>query len=359
VTELLQQHRVLICAGTGGVGKTSMAASLGVLAAQSGLRTLVLTIDPALRLAQALGIDSQAGVEVAVPGVERLWASMIDPRREFDEFVLGSLDKGMAKGLLNNRLYQQLVSNLSGSQEFTSLVRLLVSVRSKQYDLVILDTPPSQNAVDFLLAPERLYALFQESVIGWFSDVGGAKSFMQRTLHRGTRVVTAALEAVTGSTFIHELKDFFSHISLLQDKVARVSSEVRNLLRDSQTGFILVTGFDESKLKEALEFEKDLHQQQLRLKCVIVNRWFPEWSVNDSRWPVSWDEDRDFQRLKEFYGQFAEFFRGRQVTFEQFVAQLGNGVPVIKLPDFKNNVQGLEDLRQVAAIIVEKWRSVK
>src|SRR4051812_7154310 len=101
---LLKKHRVLICAGTGGVGKTSLSASLGVLAASQGLRTLVLTIDPAQRLAQALGIESKPGEDVKVPGVKNLSAAMIDPRKEFDEFVLGSVDKGIAKGLFNNRL---------------------------------------------------------------------------------------------------------------------------------------------------------------------------------------------------------------------------------------------------------------
>ncbi len=357
--EMLKSHRVLICAGTGGVGKTSMAASLGVLAAENGLRTLVLTIDPAQRLAQALGIESNPGEDVAVKGVAGLHASMIDPRREFDQFVLGSVTTGIAKELFNNRLYQQLVSNLNGSQEFTSLVRLLTAARSKDYDLIILDTPPTQNAVDFLKAPERLYALFQDSVIGWFSEAGNEQSFVRRTLNRGTRMVTSALESVTGSVFIHELKDFFSHIYHLQGKVAAISRDVNVLLHAKTTGFILVTGFDETKLKEALEFQHDLSAEKLHLCGVIVNRWFPEWSESVSRWPTHWDTDPEFIKLKEFYAQFAEFFKHRQVTYDRFETQLGGAVPVIKLPDFKNTVQGIEDLKQVADTIKDKWRLTK
>lgn len=356
---LLKSHRVIICAGTGGVGKTSLSASLGVLAAGAGLRTLVLTIDPAQRLAQALGIESKPGEEVPVSGVPNLSASMIDPRREFDQFVLGSVDKGVAKGLFNNRLYQQLVSNLNGSQEFTSLVRLLNAARSKSYDLVILDTPPTQNAVDFLKAPDRIYALFQDSVIGWFSQAEKEKGFIQRTFHRGTRLVTSALERVTGNVFIHELKDFFSHIYHLQSKVAKVSSDVNELLHAKSTGFLLITGFDETKLKEALEFQQDLSREKLRLCGVIVNRWFPEWAAGVRKWPDHWDSDPDFKKLKEFYGQFSTFFAHRQETFERFVEQLGHGVPVMKLPDFKNTVQGIEDLKQVAETIEDKWKGNK
>jgi anion-transporting ArsA/GET3 family ATPase len=359
ISDWLKSHRVLVCAGTGGVGKTSMSAGLGVLAAGSGLRTLVLTIDPARRLAQSLGIESRPGETVEVPGVPRLSAAMIDARSEFDHFVLGSVDKGIAKGLFNNRLYQQLVSNLSGSQEFTSLVRLLNAVFSDKYDLVILDTPPTQNAVDFLRAPERLYALFQATVISWFSSAADNAGFVRRNLHRGTRLVTAALERVTGSKFIHELRDFFDHISHLQSKVAAVSDEVQKLLHSPQTGFLLITGFDETKLKEALEFQQDLLNEKLRLRGVIVNRWFPEWAEGARTWSPDWEHDPDFEKLKNYHAEFSGFFAGRQGAFERFVAQLGRDVPVLKLPDFKNAVQGIEDLTHVADTVKAKWEELQ
>jgi anion-transporting ArsA/GET3 family ATPase len=361
VIDLLKRHRVLICAGTGGVGKTTLSAALGVLAARSGLRTLVLTIDPAQRLAQSLGIEKKPGIDVRVEGVAGLSAAMIDPRREFDEFVLGSVDNVLAKQLFENRLYQQLVGNLNGSQEFTSLVRLLKSAKSSEYDLIILDTPPTQNAVDFLKAPERLYALFQDTVIGWFAQPDHEEGWLKRTLHRGTRLVTTALETVTGSSFIAELKDFFRHISHLRGRISAVSREVTALLQDSRTGFVLVTGFDESKLKEALEFQNDLAQEKLKLCAVIVNRWFPEWTEHtDVVVTAAWSQNPDFRALKDFHARFAEFFAQRQEAFDRFVLQLGhmgpNTPPVLKLPDFKNTVQGLEDLNQVATTLTEKWK---
>lgn len=355
--ELLKKHRVIICAGTGGVGKTSTSASLGVLAAQAGLKTLVLTIDPAQRLAQALGIAKKPGEDVRVEGLENLYASMIDPHREFDEFVLGSVDNSIAKGLFNNRLYQQLATNLNGSQEFTSLVRLISAVNSKKYDLVILDTPPTQNAVDFLKAPDRIYALFQDTVIGWFSNPQRDENWIKRTLHKGTRIVTSALEAVTGSTFIAELKDFFTHIAYLKGRIAEVSRDVGQLLHSKQTGFVLVTGFDETKLKEALEFQQDLKNERMNLRCVIVNRWFPEWSSDENQWPSAWEKKPEFKTLQEFYKSFSAFFSARQSSYDQFSGQLAHTeIPVIKLPDFKNSVQGLDDLKHMAAVLEQKWR---
>ncbi len=356
--ELLKKHKIIICAGTGGVGKTSMSASLGVLAAQNGIKTLVLTIDPAHRLAQALGIQTKSGGEVQVPGIPNLSAEMIDPRMEFDNFVLGAVDNVVAKGLFENRLYQQLVGNLNGSQEFTSLVKLLSIAQSNRYDLIILDTPPTQNAVDFLKAPERIYALFQDSVIGWFAKPAGEEGWIKRTFHRGTSLVTGALEKVTGSVFIAELKDFFGHISFLKEKIALVSKQTSDLMHDKNTGFVLVTGFDETKLKEALEFQQDLTDEKLFLRGVIVNRWFPEWSTTESRWLPEWEKDPDFKELKVFYERFSGFFARRQEAYDKFAGQIGKTVPVLKLPDFKNNVQGLEDLKNVAKTIEEKWKSL-
>lgn len=355
--DLIKNHKVLICAGTGGVGKTSLSASLGVLAARNNIKTLVLTIDPAQRLAQSLGIENPPGKDAAVGGQPNLTAAMMDARREFDEFVLGSVDRGIAKELFDNRLYQQLVGSLSGSQEFTSLVRLLHSHQSGKYDLVILDTPPTQNAVDFLRAPERIYNLFQDSVISWFANPTDHESWLKRTLHHGTRLVTTALESVTGSTFIAELKAFFSHVSHLRGRIARVSRDVTTLLHAETTGFVLVTGFDEAKLKEALEFQQDLANEGLNLKAVVVNRWFPEWAQGEKLWPESWDSNPDFQQLKSLHDQFAGFFKHRQDVFEKLRHQLAGAVPVVRLPDFINSVQGLEDLNHMATTLDEKWRS--
>jgi anion-transporting ArsA/GET3 family ATPase len=306
-------------------------------------------------LAQSLGIENQPGLDVAVAGVPGLSASMIDPRLEFNAFVLGSLDNVLAEGLLKNRLYQQLASNLNGSQEFTSLVRLLKAARDPRYDLIILDTPPTQNAVDFLRAPDRLCALFQDTVIGWFANPGEETGWIKRTIHRGTRLVTSALEGVTGSTFIAELKDFFTHISHLRGQISGVSQDVKTLMHDPKTAFVLVTGFDESKLNEALEFQGDLKAEKLKLLGVVVNRWFPEWLDGEGEDQAQWRERPEYAKLREFHGHFADFFRSRHQAFLRFNAQLGPDVRVVKLPDFKNTVQGLADLKQVAAALDQKW----
>lgn len=344
--EILKKSKVVICMGTGGVGKTTLSASLGVLAAQEGLRTLVLTIDPAQRLAQALGVENAPGREVAVDAIAGLSACMIDPRQEFDAFVLGHVENRIAEGLFRNPLYQQLVGSLSGSQEFTSLIRLYNSVQSGRYDLVILDTPPAQNSVEFLRAPERIYALFQETVIRWFAPQI-RPSLLTRLVNRGTSLVTAALEKVTGSQFITELRDFFAHLSHLQGKVTDMSLRVQRLLHSDETAIVLVTGFDETKLKEALEFQQELRRDELNLRAIIVNRAFPVWQGR-----VSAEAP---QALVALYEQMEHFYQDRIASYEAFSKQIGEAVPILRLPDYNQAVMGISDLTRLAQQIRERW----
>ncbi len=165
--DLLLQHRVIVCTGSGGVGKTTLSAALGVLAARLGKRVLVLTIDPARRLATTLGIDADIP-EARVPGQNYsgvLHAGMIDQQRIFADFIRRyAPQQATIDALFNNALYQQLSTTLSGSQEFTSLAKLVEACESGHYDLVILDTPPAAHAVDFLHAPQKLNAVFDSDV---------------------------------------------------------------------------------------------------------------------------------------------------------------------------------------------------
>lgn len=353
ISAMLSSRRAIVVAGTGGVGKTTISAAMGVQAAEMGKKVLVLTIDPAHRLAQALGLDTSPGVAVQVPGVSGLYAAMIDARKEFDAFVLGSVGSKIANGLMSNRLYQQLASNLSGSQEFTSLVRFVEAVDGEKYDLVILDTPPMQNAEEFFAAPDRLYALFSDSVMSWFIRSDANDGLVKKIIHRSTRLVTAALESVTGSVFIAELSDFFIHVSHLKSRIREISVGSRSLLRDPNTGFVLVTGFDEAKLKETFEFQRQLSQENYNLVGVIVNRWFPDWPLFEGQTDGKWRDQPGYAKLEKFYRDFSQYFQLRREMFEDLVERLGHEVPTLRLPDYKQNIQGLSELRMMSARLEE------
>lgn len=340
-----RDYKVIICMGSGGVGKTTISACLGMIAAQAGKKVLVLTIDPAKRLATALGLGEFSNSEVVVPGEKlggRLFASMVHPTLVFDEFVRrAATSPEAAERLLKNRLYLQLSRALSGSQEFTSLARVLTAVDSGKYDLVIVDTPPNQNAIDFLRAPQRIFGLFQDSITRWFSGEGGGPGFIQKIINRGTTTVLSALELVTGGQFIRELADFFSSISSMQKKVSAHSERVRELLTSSNCAFVMVTGFDEAKLREAKEFYQTLDSEGYHLVSVIVNRFFPDWLQKDGV------DNFGPPEIYALYQQIQKYFAARTEVFNDFEAVLKGQVEVIKIPEFADNVYGLDGLNKI------------
>jgi anion-transporting ArsA/GET3 family ATPase len=341
----LNQYKVIVCAGTGGVGKTTIAAALGELFARQGRRALVLTIDPARRLASALGMSGQAEeFRAPLQASGELWAAMIDSSVIFDRFVRrASATPEQAQRLLRNRLYQELSRSLNGSQEFTALERLLEAEESGRYDVVILDTPPSQHAIDFLRAPERIFALFQESITKWFVQAESQNGFLQSLFHRGTKTVLSALERITGSQFIGELSDFFANMSVLQKEVAERSIRVHRLLTHADTGFVLVTGFDEAKLKESKIFAHHLRRTGHQLAAVVINRTFPEWASQPHR-----ENSTSLQKLNEYYDLLARYFAGRIELCDQFAREWHPQSQVIKIPDFYQPVCGLDGLHLIS-----------
>lgn len=346
---------IIVCAGSGGVGKTTISAALAVRAAQQGKNVLVLTIDPARRLANALGLESaKVNEPVPVPGQNfkgQLSAGMVDPESVFDEFIRRSApNKEVAEKLLKNSLYRQLATTLSGSQEFTSLELLLSAKESGNYDLIILDTPPSQHAVDFLRAPEKIFALFQKSITKWFVQSGNNVGVLQGLVNRGTKTVLAALEKATGSKFVSELSDFFENMSNLQEKVSQRSIEVHRLLASDSTGFVLVTGLDEAKLKEAEDFQADLKKSGHNMALIVINRAFPEWLVEKVPNELSGQLREDFEKLLVFHDSLNSYYK--QMSQRLKAAQPSEKTfPSIRLPEVEQDIVGLSGLAYLSEII--------
>ena len=354
VEELVKSTRVLVCAGSGGVGKTTVSASLGVFAAKLGLRVLVLTIDPAKRLATSLGIQADFVGDVEVPGQSyagKLSAALIHPEIIFEQFIRNTLkDPLKEERLLKNSLYRQLATTLSGSQEFTSLEKLLRSVESNEYDLIILDTPPAQHAADFLSAPDKIYSLFQDSIMKWFvkSPEFRHSGILSRVLKRGTRTVMGALEKITGSDFVEELGLFFECVWGLQGQIRKRSLEVKNLLSSDQTKFVLVSGFDESKLLEGLEFKKDLQTDGYRLGAVVINRAFPIWkTAGKNRWPGG-KETELVHCLHALHSQFSQYHQSRTDAYKRFEEKIETGTKILRIPDMNIDIYGIDGLEKLS-----------
>lgn len=351
ISQLLKERKVIICVGTGGVGKTTTSAALGVRAAQEGQNVLIITVDPAKRLATSLGIDPTKNGPSFVEGQNypgRLEAAVIQPKSVFDDFIQDSASSDSeASKMMNNRLYRQLTTQLSGSQEFTSLEVLVQMVRSEKYDLVILDTPPATHAMDFLRAPMKLHSLFQSSVTKWFTRSREKSGFLQRVISSGTDKVFSALHQLTGAEFIGELREFFELAESWQEVLSQRMVDVHEILTGSQSAFVLVSSFDHAKLKESYYFQKRLKREGYLLAALIVNRAFPDWLEGDfSELSV---KNVSEQQVIEVHKKMYDYYLERKENLKDYISKIGSSVACFHVPDFMNDIYDLEGVEMVAS----------
>ena len=332
-----------------------MASAIGVRASQLGLRTLVLTVDPAKRLATALGVDLASDEDhlVAIQsGKAPLSAAVINSKNVFDKFIATHAKQpDIVARIMKNRLYQQMSTTLAGSQEFTALERLLQAHESGNYDLVVLDTPPTKHAVDFLTAPQRINALFQDGITKWFMSPGEATGFLGKIVGRGTRVALKSLEALTGAQFIEELIDFFAAVRSVQEVLRQRSDKVHQLMTGNQTGFVVVTSFDAAKLQEAKYLQGELSRLGYRLQGAIINRAFPLGVPDHLLAAPSSVNAETYAKVLEFYKTFKEYHAVRYHLYDEFSKGLPSSVTTVRIPEYQKDVHGLADLEALAAVI--------
>jgi anion-transporting ArsA/GET3 family ATPase len=340
-----------------------MAAAIAVHEAISGKRVLVLTIDPSKRLAQTLGIEGEKDI-IKVPGQNYkgvLYASIVDHKKTFDDFVIRAAKKSESvQKILDNSLYKQLSTNLSGSQDFTSLEKLYTCYESGDYDLIILDTPPTKHAIDFLNAPQKLSALFNESVGKWFQNPEDKKyNFINQFIQTGTKQVLKILETLTGSQFIKELGDFFLNIEKWQDKLLQRTVDVQRMLIAPTTKFALITSFDQAKLKEAEYFSKEIKKGGYHLDTVILNRMFPLWlDVADFEKFNEVDFSEKDRKLFEVFKETQSFYLNRNKAYEKFAEKMDSDIRVFRIAELERDVFGLPGLEDLSQYLDEKLRSI-
>lgn len=279
--ELLRDKRVLVLCGAGGVGKTTTAAALGVAAARAGRKVLVLTIDPARRLAEAMGLPAGGAEPTTVPA-ERLsqggtratgqldvW--MLDPGIVFERMVRRmSPSPEAARTILEHRFYGFLSGLVAGVQEYAAAEALDGYLHEGRYELIILDTPPSRNALDFLEAPGRLASFLDERVVSLFGvDSGGRGGALWR---KATQLLGNVLGAVFGESFVGDLRTFISAFSGLFAGIRLHTERLRARLASPEAAFVLVTSPEAAALEEAAFFRKALTEQGLPFCGYVLNR---------------------------------------------------------------------------------------
>jgi anion-transporting ArsA/GET3 family ATPase len=286
-------HRIVVCVGSGGVGKTTIAAALALTGALAGRRTMVLTIDPARRLAQSLGLgDLRSGGErIAAARLEEagldpnatLSAGMLDQKSAWDAFIARHSPSVEAREtILANPFYQNLSRSFAGSIEYMAIEELCRVEETGEYDLIVLDTPPSRHALDFLEAPRRLEEFFDRSVLGWLARPASAGWTVWKSASRGARFVFERIEDATGVQALSEIGAFFVAIESLVDGVTERSRKVRALLQAPTTAFVLVTGPDEQVLEDAEGLASRMKDLGVSLRGVVMNRLQSSGDVQDA-----------------------------------------------------------------------------
>jgi len=277
VTALLGRTRIIICCGGGGVGKTTTAASLGYLAAKRGRKVLVMTIDPARRLAQALGLTELGHepqrIEISTTTGE-LHAMMLDTKRTFDALIEQyAPSKAARETIFANRYYQHLSNSLAGSREFMAMEKVYEFAQGTAFDLLIVDTPPAQHALDFLEAPGRLFDLFEGSFVNLLlQPYRVASRFSFDLFRRSSDRLLKVFERLTGYDVLADLSDFFLAFAGMSAGFKERSQRVLSMLRQSDTSFLLICAPEPASLSQVDRFFVRLSKDAMPIGGVIINR---------------------------------------------------------------------------------------
>jgi len=278
VDALLDRAHILVCCGSGGVGKTTTAAALALRAAERGRTVCVLTIDPARRLAQSMGLTELDNTPRAVAGVDTaaggsLDAMMLDMKRTFDEIVLTHSDPARAQQILANPFYVSLSSSFAGTQEYMAMEKLGQLRREGRWGLIVVDTPPSRSALDFLDAPQRLGRFLDGRMIRLLlaPAKAGGRAYM-KVLSVGMSVFTNVLTKVLGAQALKDLSLFVASLETMFGGFRERADKTYQLLKEPGTSFVVVAAPERDALREATYFVERLSQEQMPLAAVVLNR---------------------------------------------------------------------------------------
>ena len=361
VAELLEGKRVCICAGSGGVGKTTTSAAIAAGMAARGKKVAVLTIDPAKRLADSLGLPELGNTERRVdpalfaeagvdPGGGELWAMMLDSKQTFDEVVRKHApDEETRDRILTNRIYEQLSNALAGSQEYMAMEKLFEIHAEDRYDLLVLDTPPSRNALDFLDAPRRLTQFIEGRALQVFLKPTGLG---MRVFGRGAGMMFGVLKRLTGVDLLQDLAEFFQAMSGMVGGFQERAKRVTQLLADPSTSFLVVCGPQGEPIEEAVYFHRKLVEAKLPFGGVIVNKvhYEDELPVEQGELGPELAEaigDDDLaRRVRENFNDFQAMSARDRRNVEHLAAEMRTRA-VIRVPYLDEDVHDLAGLMEV------------
>jgi anion-transporting ArsA/GET3 family ATPase len=380
LAEVVSGHRIVVSAGSGGVGKTTVAASLSLWGALGGRRTVALTIDPARRLATSLGLETLGSVPREIPAqlfrdqgltpTGSLSAMMLDQKGAWDALVERHAPSEARARILENPFYQHLSQTFAGSQEYMAIEQLCLLAESGDYDLIVVDTPPTRHALDFLEAPQRLGDFLDKSVVKWFvRPYFNAGWSALRAVNRSVGFLMRRIEQATGISALAEISDFFTSMSGLFENFQARIDKAYEVLRGPQTAFVLVSSPEEQVLGDAEYLSTKMAALSMPLKGVVLNRVHHEFRpLRRGRRAAELNhEDADeiaaavaqalggrAAEARELAANFVDYqalARGESLRIEQFRAGLPRRVPLVTVPNFARDVHDLASLAAMHAFL--------
>jgi anion-transporting ArsA/GET3 family ATPase len=279
--DLVAERSVVVCCGSGGVGKTTVSATFALAAARAGRRSCVVTVDPARRLADALGVESLPNTPSEVEGdwPGHLHALMLDSKGTFDDLVQRyARTPEQAEAILTNRLYQNLAGALSGTQEYMAMEKLYELVHSEEFDIVVVDTPPTRNALDLLDAPRRLTRFLENRL---FRALLVPTRMSLRAVGVATQALLKTISKVAGAEIVQDAVGFFQAFEGMEDGFRSRASAVHDLLADPATAYVLVTSARPDAVAEAGFFAEKLAERDVAVAALVVNRIAPSFGDVD------------------------------------------------------------------------------
>ncbi|MEE2962065.1 MAG: ArsA-related P-loop ATPase [Myxococcota bacterium] len=356
---LWENHKIAICVGTGGVGKTTVSAALALAATRHGARTLAITVDPAKRLAHALGLKELSSQIVEVPreelakrgiaGRRQLSVMLLDVKHTFDELITShSENADTRKAIFENRLYQEFSKNLAGALEYAAVEKLYKLYLSGNYDFIVVDTPPSQNALSFLDAPARMVQFIDQSAAKWIFK--SPSLWSMKLLDIGSTLIQHTFGKMAGGATIRELVAFLTNLSELYAGFSEHHQATEKLLKSEKTAFVLVSSSRNEQGKARQNFVQNLFERGFPLKATIINR------VREPL-QVSIPHNTLEQIGREYSAELRDIIHHELLLIEhdqallQQIRTLAGDIPLIALPDLAPSDDELTNLVSLQEIL--------
>jgi len=383
LADIASEKKVIVFVGAGGVGKTTCAAAMAIIGAMIGKKTLVFTIDPARRLANSLGlpylgnepvrIDPELFENAGIKCKGELYGMMVDTKRSFDELIERiAPSKETLDQILQNRYYQNLSSALAGSQEYIATEKMYEIHSSGRFDLIVLDTPPTRHALDFLDAPRRVTEFLDGRVVQWFVKpyLFAGKLGFKFAIPSAT-IIFRILEKFTGYEVLADLTEFFLHFENMYDGFKIRAQFVKEMLGNRNiTSFVLVTTPSQSALEEASFFRDRLISFGMPLGGFCINRIMPNpWPVDRNelskrihevaRMPrhLSSKRIKEIENISQNLLDLVSLAEAEESAIREFAAVADQNMPLAKIPLFTNDVHDLSGLAQLAGYFREEGKN--